>query len=456
MAIRKFLLCTAFLACNPSTNTGGGGGGSGTVGPSGGTVGMGDGVTIEIPPGALTEDVPIRISKATVKRDGMLSINSYQFEPEGLTFQKPVKVTLPYLRTPGLPADVDEPVQVYRAPKGSEEFQDLGGTVLENGLVQAETPGFSVFLAGIATSTLIAGGQKYPQGLAVNGTHVYFSSFGTVSMPLSGNNGRVMRVEIGNPLSTSVGAQQVFANSQVDPKRLALNATYLYWTNGGSGPMANDAGIMRAPLAGGAATRLITSTFPVGIAIDATYVYWIDADDQKIYRALLDGTGKVTMATTGPRPSNLAVNGSYLYWINRGSSGVTDGKVQYAAINTPGTATVIASTQAEPMDIAVDSSGVYWVNGANGKVQKTGLTGGTVTTLRTLTRPTAVALDSTKYYVTDMALGRVIAYPKAGGNGVVKATSSGNPTEMAQDASNLYWINEGLTEYLGEVRAIRK
>jgi hypothetical protein len=74
------------------------------IGAAGGTVTSSDGkVTLTIPAGALTEDVAINIhplSNDVVPNEHLhadLSVtNAYQFSPEGLHFNSPVRVTMPF------------------------------------------------------------------------------------------------------------------------------------------------------------------------------------------------------------------------------------------------------------------------------------------------------------------------------------------------------------------------
>ena len=160
-----------------------------------------------------------------------------------------------------------------------EALSFLGGVSVVAGQIQAETPGFSVFLAGTALPAKVATGQKYPRGLTANATHVYWSNFGHTGMPLSGSSSRIMRAALGAVSSTSIGAPEIFADGQMDARHLAIDATnsYLYWINGGSGPGKNDAGVMRMPLTGGTPTRLIAATYPVDLALDSTYYFRIDS-----------------------------------------------------------------------------------------------------------------------------------------------------------------------------------
>jgi hypothetical protein len=79
---------------------------AGTVGPDGATIESGD-VTLEVPAGAVSEEVQITITKTTDKTpDGVTSYSAiYKFEPLDLVFAKPAKATWKKL-----PAGSENPV----------------------------------------------------------------------------------------------------------------------------------------------------------------------------------------------------------------------------------------------------------------------------------------------------------------------------------------------------------
>src|SRR4029079_17120784 len=69
------------------------------VGATGGTVTASNGVSIEIPAGALSNDVTITIDELSDvdAPEGATSVGkTIELGPEGLTFDEPVKVTLPW------------------------------------------------------------------------------------------------------------------------------------------------------------------------------------------------------------------------------------------------------------------------------------------------------------------------------------------------------------------------
>lgn len=100
-----------FGACSGGGGGGGGGGGStgARVGPAGGTLTLSGGIVVEVPPGAVTQEVEITVrqgsdiaTSALPYSTLVLSGTPYQFEPAGLQFAVPVRVTLPYQLAAGV------------------------------------------------------------------------------------------------------------------------------------------------------------------------------------------------------------------------------------------------------------------------------------------------------------------------------------------------------------------
>ena len=67
---------------------------------------------------------------------------------------------------------------------------------------------------------------------------------------------------------------------------MAVDATTVYWTDGGSGT------ITEAPLAGGASTTIVTGQYgSSSIAVDATSVYWQESGTGTVKRLGICETG---------------------------------------------------------------------------------------------------------------------------------------------------------------------
>jgi DNA-binding beta-propeller fold protein YncE len=93
----------------------------------------------------------------------------------------------------------------------------------------------------------------FATGLAVNASSIYWSSGGTLNqMPLAG------------------GASVDLVDGQNDAFGVALDDTNVYWTTLYGGV------VQKMPLGGGAVTTLVSglSAYASGIAVDDTSIYW--------------------------------------------------------------------------------------------------------------------------------------------------------------------------------------
>ena len=141
------LLIALSLSIYPSC---GNGGDSTAVGPDGGTYELEDGTSIEIPAGALAEEIEISCSEITLDvTDGWLPAGpAYECSPDGVTFAVAVTLTLPY--EPGrVPAGAEESDVVIMGDDDAGDWQSLGGTVDEtNHLVSTPISHLSAFSSG--------------------------------------------------------------------------------------------------------------------------------------------------------------------------------------------------------------------------------------------------------------------------------------------------------------------
>jgi Stigma-specific protein, Stig1/ZU5 domain len=108
-----------------------------TVDAAGGTV-TGDGVTLDVPPGALRAAVTITVTRATDSPPAdMVALSPiFVFGPDGLVFAKPVTVAI------GFNDDGAKPSVFWSALSGGDAFDDIGGTV-ERGQMLAQVTHFS-------------------------------------------------------------------------------------------------------------------------------------------------------------------------------------------------------------------------------------------------------------------------------------------------------------------------
>lgn len=105
---------------------------SAVIGPAGGAVGLPDGASVLVPPGALTAPVTVAIADmpltagSILPRTGALAGRVYELTPEAQVFDEPVQIIVPY--DPDLlpPEYVEGDIAVYRQA-GWPEFDRVGG-----------------------------------------------------------------------------------------------------------------------------------------------------------------------------------------------------------------------------------------------------------------------------------------------------------------------------------------
>ena len=137
-------------------------------------------------------------------------------------------------------------------------------------------------------------------------------------------------------------------------------SAYIYWPNvSGTGTQVDAIG--RANLDGSSANQsFITGpSHPFGIAVDGSYVYWTNPGLGMIGRANLDGTSVNQYFLGAGEPWGVAVDGSHIYWTDSAFHTETIGRA-----NLDGTSAdpSFIPGVGGPVGIAVDNSHIYWAN----------------------------------------------------------------------------------------------
>jgi hypothetical protein len=120
------------------------------VGPAGGTVSTGGGVSVEVPPGALAGEVTVTIDALgeIAPPEGTVTFgDAYLLGPEGTTFAEPVKVTLPWS---GIVPQGKRVVLARQPAAGGDWVLMTDGAGANETRVWAETTSFSRWVPVIA------------------------------------------------------------------------------------------------------------------------------------------------------------------------------------------------------------------------------------------------------------------------------------------------------------------
>ena len=256
--------------------------------------------------------------------------------------------------------------------------------------------------AGVAPQTL-ASRLPGPWGVALDGTHVYWTNEGTEP---AWSNGSVMRM----PLEGGTSETLVTASDR--PHAIAVHGDYVYIgsiagtgrlsrvkktggteepLNSGSGPVralaiddpnvyfVTDNNAYRLPLADGTPAELGTTSGGCGIAVDGTRVYWTAKNGHAVYSAPKDGSSPATQifydgaSTDAKRPCAIAVRGELLFWLNAAPNGEVvrtriDGSDLIVLAGLP------ALRMDEARGLALDDTEVYfsasWVTVAGGRAER--------------------------------------------------------------------------------------
>ena len=103
------------------------------------------------------------------------------------------------------------------------------------------------------------------------------------------------------------GAPVVLASDQELPEEIAVDATHVYWTTFGF--EGKNGAVMKVPLDGGTPTALASDQDGLTpIAIDAADVYWVRQHDEAIVRVSKNGGTPTTLVMGEAAPLDLAVD----------------------------------------------------------------------------------------------------------------------------------------------------
>ena len=196
-----------------------------------------------------------------------------------------------------------------------------------------------------ADQFFISGGDS-TAGVAVDGAHVYWANDG-------GSIDSIGRADIGGQ---NVNQHFIDLPPSARPDSVAVNGSHVFW-----GDAQNR--IEQADLDGKNVQTLFTvpsSGSVIGLATDANYIYWADNTNNTVGRANLDGSSPIDSFVQGSVPWGVAVDGQFLYWTNSHAFGGSCGP---GSIGTIGRSFITGANAdqffqrcaASPLGIAVDA-----------------------------------------------------------------------------------------------------
>jgi hypothetical protein len=187
---------------------------------------------------------------------------------------------------------------------------------------------------------------------------------------------------------------------------------------------------------------------PDGLVVDATAVYWAD-DQGTVQKAPLGGGAAVPLGgLAGQDLIGIALRSGTLYFTNFGGN-------VYSMPTSGPTPTKLVTLATALSAIAVDANNLYFMTyGSSGMVMKVPIGGGTAAPIATwnvammsATPPFNIAVDATNVYWTDQGTspttGRVMKTPILGGPLTALASGQLLPQSIAVDGTNVYWVNMG-------------
>ena len=205
-------------------------------------------------------------------------------------------------------------------------------------------------------------------GLTVVGDHVYWANYfsGVVTSSLLDGTSPLVVAKL--PMTDTIG-----------DSRLAARAGWVYWTSYSPHAIwraADDASQQQTPLAVVSADDAVLKvSAPLSVAVDATYLYWTDADGVRRMAVADIGTPAATILDfaidPSAPPSEMLLDGGRVYWIS--PFGDVRSKATSAAVAEAPLVYQGAQPDA-PVQIAVDETHLYWIaeSGAVSRAKKMG------------------------------------------------------------------------------------
>jgi hypothetical protein len=226
--------------------------------------------------------------------------------------------------------------------------------------------------------------------------------------------------------------------------RIAIDATYIYFTQGSAGTVSRIA-------RNGSGLRVLAASQdrPIGIAVDTDNVYWVNQTtfQGRVMKQSLGGGDPVELANSELYPEDIAVDGTHVYWTNRAGTG--------SIVRVPidgGSKTVLASGAGlvNTYHLAIDDTHVYWTNGGDGaytgSVMRVPLAGGTAEPIApNIDSPSAITVYENQVYFTNGGFNEPGLRRISTAGGTISTITLGSVgwESIAVDATGVYAVGAG-------------
>jgi hypothetical protein len=291
----------------------------------------------------------------------------------------------------------------------------------------------------------IASKLNHPFQMTSDADRVYWTEYGD---DLGTANGFVKSC----PLTGCGAGAMVYAQAQINPRGIAVDAQNVYWGSATYG--AVNGAIWSCAVTGcSSPTKLAGAGIPYGVWVDATYIYWVDNDDGSVHRILKPNNGDKVLydggdyATGCPidEPQQCVSDGTFVY-LNDYSGDV------YRVPVAGGDPFLMASgSQVGGWPLAIDSTYVYF--GDSGflyRMLKTSAFGKGTVIATGISDPDSIVIDpaTNMVYWADWGSGNADdgTVGKVGTNGMnqtVLASSLQTPEAVTVSGSYLFWLSNG-------------
>lgn len=280
---------------------------------------------------------------------------------------------------------VNTPLDIYIGQERIFWSETTGPAHGETGSIK------SILKTGEETTLWVQGGDA-PRKLALDDDSLYWSEGGPIG-DIEGF-GRIARIAISEgPIETLV------AGISVDNPPIAVDDNAVY--------VADKFRIKKIPIAGGVPVTLASAYNAVGgLATDGAYVYWADGAFSTIHKVPVSGGAVNVLSGVLSGPSGpVRLYGNNVYWMTNFSS------INKASIFGGEAPVTIAGNLPFLDDFVVSENQIYFSEHDTGNIRKISISGGTPSTLVSLSRfstPRSLSVfDQEVYWVDQSDVGKV-------------------------------------------------